>query len=378
MSEELKSFRDTFRKWIEKEIIPYHDDWEKEGMVPRELYKKAGEQGFLCPLVKEEYGGLGLDYRFSSVITEELSFAMVSGVAFWLHSDIIVPYIEHYGNETQKQKYLPGCVTGDYVTAVAMTEPGTGSDLQGITTKAILDGDHWVLNGAKTFISNGHVANLYVVVAETPTKDPNQKFKSLSLFLVEESDVGFERGRKLQKIGMKAQDTTELAFVNCRIPKDRILGEEGKGFIYLSNELAQERLCVAIMCQAMAEKCVEITTEYVKGRKAFKKRIADFQNTRFKLAECATEVRVGRAFVDQLIDTHVKDKCTTVEASMAKTWCSEMLCRVADECLQLHGGYGYMWEYTIARAYADARVQRIYAGTNEIMKEIIARDLLDR
>ena len=378
MSEELKSFRDTFRKWIEKEIIPFHDEWEKDGVVPRELYKKAGEQGFLCPLVKEEYGGLGLDYRFSSVITEELSYAMVSGVAFWLHSDIIVPYIEHYGNEVQKQKYLPGCVSGDYVTAVAMTEPGTGSDLQGISTKASLDGDHWVINGAKTFISNGHVGNLFVVVAETPAKDPNQKFKSLSLFLVEESDVGFERGRKLQKIGMKAQDTTELAFVNCRIPKGRLLGEEGKGFIYLSNELAQERLGVAIMCQAMAEKCVEITTEYVKGRKAFKKRIADFQNTRFKLAECATEVRVGRAFVDQLIDTHVKSRCSTVEASMAKTWCSEMLCRVADECLQLHGGYGYMWEYTIARAYADARVQRIYAGTNEIMKEIIARDLLDR
>ncbi|PIP94114.1 MAG: acyl-CoA dehydrogenase [Bdellovibrio sp. CG12_big_fil_rev_8_21_14_0_65_39_13] len=378
MSEELKSFRDTFKRWIEKEIIPFHEEWEKAGMVPRELYKKAGEQGFLCPLVKEEYGGLGLDYHFSAVITEELSFAMVSGVAFWLHSDIIVPYIEHYGNETQKQKYLPGCVSGDYVTAVAMTEPGTGSDLQGISTKAVLEGDHWVLNGAKTFISNGHVANLYVVVAETPAKDPNQKFKSLSLFLVEENDVGFERGRKLQKIGLKAQDTAELAFVNCRIPKDRLLGEEGKGFIYLSNELAQERLGVAIMSQAMAEKCVEITADYVKGRKAFKKRIADFQNTRFKLAECATEVKVGRAFVDRLIEIHAKEKCSTVEASMAKTWCSEMFCRVADECLQLHGGYGYMWEYTIARAYADARVQRIYAGTNEIMKEIIARDLLDK
>lgn len=378
MSEELKSFRDTFRKWIQKEILPFHEEWEKAGIVPRELYKKGGEQGFLCPLVSEKYGGLGLDYRFSAVITEELSYAMITGVAFWLHSDIIVPYIEHYGSEEQKQKYLPGCVTGDVITAVAMTEPGTGSDLQGISTKAVLDGDHWVLNGAKTFISNGHIANLYVVVAETPKKDPNQKFKSLSLFLVEESDAGFERGRKLQKIGMKAQDTAELSFTNCRIPKDRLLGEEGKGFIYLTNELAQERLGVAIMCQAMAERCIDVTKNYVKGRKAFGKRVADFQNTRFKLAECASEVKVGRAFVDRLIEIHAKEKCSTVEASMAKSWCSEMLCRVADECLQLHGGYGYMWEYEIARAYADARVQRIYAGTNEIMKEIIARDLLDK
>ena len=377
MDDELVAFRDSVRRFIESEITPFHEEWEQKGIHPRDLYLKAGEQGFLCTSVAEKYGGLGLDFRFATVIIEELAVALASGVAFFLHSDIVVPYVEHYGSEEQKQNWLPKLISGELISAIAMTEPGTGSDLQAIKTKAEKKGDHWILNGAKTFISNGHNANFIVVCAATEAQDSSQqRFNPLSLFVVEEGMPGLTRGRNLSKMGLKAQDTAELSFDNCKIPASHLLGEEGKGFIYMTNELAQERLTVAIWCVATARHCLEITLKYVKERKAFGKRIADFQNTRFKLAEMATEVELGQALIDQCIREHVKGVDTTVSASMAKYWASEMLGRVADECVQLFGGYGYMREYPVCKIFVDARVQRIFAGTSEIMKEIISRDLL--
>jgi alkylation response protein AidB-like acyl-CoA dehydrogenase len=375
VSEELKIFRDSFRKWLEAEIVPHHEEWEKAGIIPREIYRKAGSQGFLCMTLPEKYGGLGLDFRFSAVVIEELGRVRASGLLIQLHSDIIVPYIAKYGNEAQKSKWLPKLASGELISAIAMTEPGTGSDLQGISSRGVKKGDEWILNGAKTFVSNGHIADLVIVVAETEKKDPKQKFKSLSLFVVESGSEGFERGRRLEKMGLKAQDTAEMAFKDCRIPAANLLGEEGKAFTYLTAELAQERLCLAIWCVALARSCLEWTVRYTKERQAFGKPLFDFQNTRFKLAEMATEIEFGQAFVDRCIDGHVAGRNLTVEASMAKYWCSEMLGRIADEGVQLFGGYGFMLEYPISRAYMDARVQRIFAGTTEIMKEIIARSL---
>ena len=371
--ESLSAFRDSFKKFIEKEITPFHETWEKDGIVPRALWLKAGAQGFLCMCLPEAYGGLGLPFRYAAVVMEELSAAGASGVAFSLHSDIVAPYILHYGSEAQKKHWLPKLASGEVIAAIAMSEPGTGSDLQGIQTKAVLDKGTWTVNGSKTFISNGLLCDLVVVVART---EENAGAAGQSLILVDKDAPGFQRGKRLEKMGLKAQDTAEMHFEDCKVPEDNLLGTRGAGFMCLMQQLAQERLLVGIGCVAGARSALQMTTAYVKDRKAFGKPIANFQNTRFKLAEMLTEVTLGEALVDRCIGQHETDDCSAAEASMAKYWCSEMLGRVVDECVQLHGGYGYMNEYPIAKAYVDARVQRIYAGTTEIMKEIIARALI--
>ena len=375
LDDDVRAFRDSFRKFVEKEVTPFHAQWEKDGVVPRALWEKAGKQGFLCIGQAEEYGGSGLDFRFSAIVAEELARAMAHGPFFPLHSDIVCPYIEHYGSEEQKKKWLPKMAAGTCIGAIAMTEPGTGSDLQGIQTRAVEDGDHFVINGSKTFISNGILNDLCIVACRTDT-DTDSPWQSISLIVVERDTPGYVRGRQLEKIGMHAQDTTELHFEDCRVPKTNLLGERGQGFIYLMNELARERMIVAVGSVAGAHAALEITTQYCKDRKAFGKPISKLQNTRFKIAEMATEVAVAEAFSDRCIQRLLKGENLTVEASMAKYWCSEMLCRVVDMGVQLHGGYGFMNEYPISRAYIDARVQRIYAGTTEIMKEIIARAFL--
>lgn len=372
LDDELRAFQLTFRKWVDKEITPFHADWEKEGCVPRELWRKAGEQGYLCIPQAEEYGGLGLDLRYACVVMEELCRAQATGVGFSLHSDIIAPYIESFGDEEQKRRWLPKMASGELIGAIAMSEPGTGSDLQGIQTKAVLDGDEWVLNGSKTFISNGLSCDLVIVVCRT---EDTEGAHAQSLIVVEADAPGFQRGRRLEKVGLHAQDTSEMHFEDCRVPKENLLGERGAGFLYLMQKLGQERLMIAVGCVAGAKAALELTIEYAKDRKAFGRPIAHFQNTRFKLADMATEISVGEAFVDQCIRRLVAGENITVEASMAKAWTSEMLGRVVDDGLQLFGGYGYMMEYPIAKAWLDARVQRIYGGTTEIMKEIIARSL---
>lgn len=367
------AFRDTVRKFLENEAAPYHEEWEKEGQVPKSLWLKAGEQGFLCPMVSEEYGGLGADFLYSVVISEEVSRAGLTGIGWGLHTEIVAPYIEHYGSEAQKQKYLPKMVTGEMIGAIAMSEPAAGSDLQGIKTTAIKDGDEYVLNGSKTFITNGQNADVVIVVAKT---DPSKGAKGTSLFLLEAGTPGFEKGQNLKKVGMKAQDTSELFFQDVRLPKEALLGQEGMGFVYLMQELPQERLGIAINGLAMAESALEHTIAYVKERKAFGKHVAEFQNTQFKLAEMHTELEVARAYVDRCLELHLKKELDIPTAAASKYYVTDLQCKVIDECVQLHGGYGYMWEYPIARMYADARVQRIYGGTNEIMKTIISRAIL--
>lgn len=363
-------FRESVRKFLEQEAVPYHAQWEKDGQVDRALWSKAGEQGFLCPTIGEEYGGVGVDFRYNAIVDEEIARMGLSGVGFGLHSDISVPYVENYGSEYLKQKYLPRLVSGEMVSAIAMTEPGAGSDLQGIKTTAVLDGDDYVINGSKTFITNGQLADLVVVVAKT---DTNAGAKGISLLLVEASAAGFAKGNNLEKIGMKAQDTSELFFQDVRVPRENLLGVEGMGFVYLMQELPQERLSVAVNAVASAASIFEQTKTYVAERQAFGKSISQFQNTRFKLAEMDTEITVAQVFVDKCLELHVAGKLDVPTAAKAKLHTTELQCKVIDECLQLHGGFGYMWEYPVARAWADARVQRIYAGTNEIMKEIIAR-----
>ncbi|EIK98020.1 acyl-CoA dehydrogenase [Pseudomonas sp. M47T1] len=372
-SSDHELFRDSVRKFFEKEAAPFHSHWEKQGHVDRALWNKAGEAGLLCSHIPEEYGGIGADFLYSAVVIEEISRQGLSGIGFSLHSDIVAPYILHYGSEALKRKYLPRMVSGELVTAIAMTEPGAGSDLQGVKTTAVLDGDEYVLNGSKTFITNGFLADLVIVVAKT---DPRAGAKGTSLFLVEAGTPGFDKGKRLEKVGMKAQDTSELFFQNVRIPKDNLLGQAGQGFAYLMQELPQERLTVAIGAVSSAEAAVQWTLDYTRDRKAFGKAISDFQNTRFKLAEMATEVQIGRVFIDRCLELHLKGELDVPTAAMTKYWGSDLQCKVLDECVQLHGGYGFMWEYPIARAWADARVQRIYAGTNEIMKEIIARSVI--
>lgn len=372
-SEEHDIFRRNFRQFVETRVIPQQPKWREQGIVDREIWLEAGNAGFLCPWLDEESGGPGGDFLHSVVVMEELARGYESGWTASLHSDIIVPYIETFGNADQKKQWLPGCASGEVVTALAMTEPGTGSDLAAIATTAKRDGDDYVLNGAKTFISNGMSCDLVVVAARTDnSEDPH---RSLSLFLVEGDRPGFIRGRKLEKMGMESQDTAELAFDDCRIPVTNILGQEGGGFMMLMQKLQQERLTVGIMSQASAEKVLEDAIAYTQERKAFGKPISKFQNTQFKLAECATEIEIGRAFLDRLVVEHMAGKYLVKECSMAKYWLSEMQGRVADTCLQFYGGYGYMLEYPISRAFMDARVQRIYAGTNEIMKVIIARQM---
>jgi acyl-CoA dehydrogenase len=365
-------FRDNFRKWLEKEVIPFHEKWEEQQQVPKEIWRRAGELGFLCPQLPEAYGGMGADFLYNAIITEEVARVGVSGLALSLHSDIIAPYIEAFGSEEQKQKYLPKAISGECVLAIAMTEPNTGSDLAAVRTSAIRDGDHWVLNGSKTFVSNGQICDAVIVVAKT---NPEEKHGGISLFIVDAGTPGFSKGRNLKKIGMHAQDTSELHFEDCRIPASGLLGDEGAGFFYLMQKLQQERLVVAIGAVAGAEAALEGTIKYCQERTAFGKPISKFQNTQFKLAEMATEVEIARTFVDRLLREHVAGANVIKETCMAKYWTSDLLNKVVNECLQLHGGYGYMLEYPIAKAYLDARVQTIYAGTNEIMKTIIAKNM---
>ncbi|MDC7826860.1 acyl-CoA dehydrogenase family protein [Pseudomonas sp. BLCC-B13] len=371
-SSEHELFRESVRKFFEQEAVPFHAQWEKDGHIDRALWNKAGEAGMLCSHIPEEYGGMAADFLYSAVVIEEQARLGLTGVGFSLHSDIVAPYILHYGNEEQKQYYLPKLVSGELVTAIAMTEPGTGSDLQGVKTTAVLDGDEYVINGSKTFITNGWLADLVIVVAKT---DAKAGAKGISLFLVDAKTPGFSRGKRLEKVGMKAQDTSELFFQDVRIPKANLLGKEGMGFVYLMQELPQERLTVGVGAIASAEAALKWTLDYTRERKAFGRAVADFQSTRFKLAEMATEIQVGRVFVDRCLELHLNKKLDVPTAAMLKYWGTDLQCKVIDECVQLHGGYGYMWEYPIARAWADSRVQRIYAGTNEIMKEIISRAL---
>ncbi|BCJ86133.1 acyl-CoA dehydrogenase family protein [Effusibacillus dendaii] len=374
LKEEHRMFRNTLRKFLEKEAVPYFDQWEEERMIPRSFWKKMGDQGYLCPDVDEKYGGSGADWGYSVVINEELERVGSGMVGIGLHNDIVVPYLTSYGTEEQKQRWLPGCTRGDIITAIAMTEPGTGSDLANVRTTAARDGDHYVLNGQKTFITNGIQSDLVLVVVKT---DPNAvpKHKGISLIWVERDTPGFSRGRKLNKIGLHSQDTAELIFEDCRVPVSNLLGQEGQGFKYLMDKLQQERLIVAIAAQVAAEEMIKMTVEYVKTREAFGQPISKFQNTQFKIVEMATEAEVGRAFLDQLIADHMAGKEIVTRVSMAKWWITDMAKRVASQCVQLHGGYGYMEEYPIARRFRDIPVSAIYAGTNEIMKTIIAKNM---
>ncbi|MFP6708073.1 MAG: acyl-CoA dehydrogenase family protein [Alphaproteobacteria bacterium] len=365
-------FRDTVRRFVEEEISPNHAEWEKDGKISREAWLKAGELGLLCASMPEEYGGGGVDRTFSVILMEELARAGASGPGFGLHSEIVAPYINAYGSERQKRYFLPKMAKGEMIGAIAMTEPGTGSDLQGVRTTALKDGNELVINGSKTFITNGNMADVVIVVCKT---DPDAGAKGTSLVLVEAGTEGFRKGRNLEKIGLKAQDTSELFFDDVRVPMTNILGEEGKGFIYLMQELAWERLQVSVGAVANMEAALEWTIDYTKQREAFGEPIINQQNSQFKLAEVKTQVTVARTFVDKLIGLMLEDKLDAETAAMAKWWTSDLQCKMIDECLQLHGGYGYMWEFPIARAWADARVQPIYAGTNEIMKVIIGRGL---
>lgn len=366
-------YRRTVREFLEREVVPKQEQWREAGSVDRESWRAAGEAGLLCPWVEEKWEGPGGDFLHSVIVCEELTRIYESGFAIPLHSDVCVPYIHSFGSDEQRARWLPGCVSGELITAIAMTEPNTGSDLAAIKTTAKRDGDHYVLNGAKTFISNGMLCDLCIVAAKTEnSEDPH---RAVSLFVVEGDSPGFVRAKKLAKMGMASQDTAELAFEDCRVPAANRLGPEGAGFMMLMQKLQQERLVVAVMCQASAEQILADTIAYAKEREAFGRPIGKFQNTQFKLAECATEVEVGRHFLDTVIRRHAAGEYLVKECSMAKLWQSEMLGRVVDECLQFFGGYGYMLEYPISRAYMDARVQRIYAGTNEIMKVIIAKQL---
>ncbi len=370
--EEHRMFRDSFRKFCEAEIVPHHAQWEKEGMVSREVWRKAGAQGFLCPQVPEEYGGLGLrDFRYNAIVGEEITRAMASGVGFTLQNDITADYIIHYGTEEQKKKYLPKMVSGELITSIAMSEPGTGSDLQGIKTNAKPMGDHFILNGQKTFITNGILSDLCIVVARTSDV---KSHTGISLLLVERAWEGFSKGKKLDKIGMHAQDTAELFFQDVKVPREALLGgQEGTGFIHLMQQLPQERMSIAVAAIAACEQALEGTITYCKERHAFGKPIGTFQNSRFKLAEMKTETIIGRVFLNDCIMLLNAGQLTVERAAMAKWWTTELQKKLIDQCLQLHGGYGYMMEYPIAKAYIDSRAQTIYGGSTEIMKEIIGR-----
>ncbi len=372
--EDHEIFRATVRQFVDKVVRPSQPKWNEAGIVDRDAWTKAGEAGLLCPWLEPEYGGAGGDFLHSVVVLEELPKAYESGFAIGLHSDIVVPYIHEFGSEEQKKRWLPGCASGALITAIAMTEPGTGSDLAAIATRADRRGDDYVLNGAKTFISNGILCDLCIVAAKTDP-DPANAHRGISLFVVEAGTPGFVKGKKLKKMGMASQDTAELSFEDCRVPACNRLGDEGQGFFMLMKKLQQERLVVAIGAQAAAEQVLADTIRYTQERKAFGKPISKFQNTQFKLVECAAEIEVGRAFLDRLVAEHVAGKTLVKECSMAKLWQTEMSGRVIDACLQMFGGYGYMLEYPVTRAYMDARVQRIFAGTNEIMKIIIAKQM---
>ena len=368
------AFRDTVRTFCEKEIAPHHEQWEKDSIVPRELWTKAGSLGLLGFMMPEEHGGGGIshDYRFNAVLTEEVIRVGGSGVGFTIQTDLVSGYLERYATEEQKKRWYPAFCSGEMITAIAMTEPGTGSDLQGIKTTAKREGDEYVINGAKTFITNGINADWVIVVCQT---DPEAGAMGFSLIVVERGAEGFERGRNLDKMGLKAQDTAELFFDNVRVPVENLLGEEGQGFVYLMENLPQERLAISVGAAAATRKIIDMTLEYVKERKAFGKPIGSFQNTRFTLAELETEAQIAQVFVDRSIMEHNAGNLTVADAAMGKWWTTELQKRTVDECLQLHGGYGYMSEYPISKAYLDSRIQTIYGGTTEIMKEIIGRGL---
>jgi acyl-CoA dehydrogenase len=375
-SPEHDAFRDSFRRFMDKEIAPFHEAWEEQGYVDRAVWRKAGDNGFLCMTLAEEFGGAGVDKLFSVIQMEELARGGFTGIGFGLHSEIVAPYIAHYGSDAQKQKYLPKLVSGEWIGAIAMSEPAAGSDLQGLKTTAIEQPDgSYLLNGSKTFITNGWHADLVIVVAKT---DPSAGAKGTSLLLVENGMPGFQKGKRLKKLGLKAQDTSELFFDNVRVPAEHLLGGkafEGRGFICLMEQLPWERLQIAITAVAAAQAAIDWTVAYVKERKVFGQPVGNYQNTRYTLAELQTQVQVARVFVDKCCELINRNQLDTETASMAKYWCSDLQCQVMDACLQLHGGYGYMWEYPITRAFADARVQRIYGGTNEIMKEVISRGM---
>jgi acyl-CoA dehydrogenase len=371
-SEEHEMFRDQVRRLIETEIEPKIPQWNHDGMSDRESWRKLGAAGFLGPNAPEEYGGGGVDFLYDAIVIEELSRVRAHGLMMGLHSDICLPYIASYGNEAQKRRYIPGACSGDTILAIAMTEPGTGSDLAAVQTTARREGDGYVLNGSKMFISNGQICDAVIVVSKT---DPKAKpaHRGISLIIVDRDTPGFVRGRKLDKLGFKGQDTSELFFEDCRVPAANLLGQEGQGFKMLMEKLQQERLVTAIGALTSARRCLDDTVAYTRQRKAFGRPIAAFQNTQFKLAEMATEIEVGQAFVDRCMAAHVRGDDIVSEVSMAKWWVTELLKKVTSQCLQLHGGYGFMNEFPVATDYADAAVQSIYAGTNEIMKVIIAR-----
>ncbi len=371
-SEEHEIFRSTFRRYLEGEVVPHLEEWEEKREVPRSAWKRMGENGFLCPWLEEKYGGSEADFRYSVIMAEEMSHVRAMAFSTSLHSDIVVPYIHEYGTEEQKEKWLPGCTTGDIVTAIAMTEPGAGSDLQAIRTRAVNHGESYVLNGQKTFISNGHCCDLVIVVCKT---DPDAKpaHRGISLVAVEAGTPGFVKGKKLKKMGLDFQDTAELIFEDCVVPRENLIGQEGRGFVYLMAQLQQERLMVAIRVQSAAETMLEETIKYCKEREAFGRPISQFQHNTFKIVEMATEVELGRTFLNDLIADHIEGKDIVKKVSMAKWWIAEMANRLAYTCVQLHGGYGFMEEYPICKWYRDIRASTIYAGTTEIMKTVIAK-----
>ena len=372
-SPEHAEIRASFRRFLEKEVIPRHEAWEERGYVDREVWASAGANGFLCPSMPEQYGGSGADRLYSMAMMEETSKARTTGLGFSLHSEIVAPYILKYGTDEQKQRFLPRMARGEIIGAIAMSEPGVGSDLQSVKTNAVKDAEgNYVLNGAKTFITNGWNADLVIVVAKT---NPALGAKGTSLLLVERGMKGFDKGKRLKKLGLKTQDTSELFFDNVRVPASNLLDVEGQGFIYLMQELPWERMQIAIGATASAQQAIDDTFAYVRDRKVFGNSVASFQNTRFKLAEMQSQVQMARVFVDHCMGLLLAGELDAPTASMAKLNCTDMAGKVIDECLQLHGGYGFMWEYPIARAYADTRVSRIYGGTNEIMKEVIARSM---
>ncbi len=373
-SDEHEMLREQFRRFVRSEIEPKIDGWNRAGISDRESWKRCGTEGYLGANAPEEFGGSGGDFLFNAIIIEEMAYARAHGLQLSLHTDICMPYLTTYGSREQKEKYLRGAISGDIILAIAMTEPGTGSDLANVQTRAILDGDHYVLNGAKTFISNGQLSDLVIVVVKTdPDADPPHR--GISLLLVEASTPGFERGRNLEKLGLKGQDTSELFFKDCRVPAENLLGEPGQGFAMLMQKLQQERLTIAISSVASCRRSFDDTLVYVKERRAFGQPIGTFQNTQFKMAEMATQIEMGQAFVDKLLVAHVRGDDLVSEVSMAKYWLSDLQKKVSSECLQFFGGYGFMEEYPIAADYRDAAVQSIYAGTNEIMKVIIAKRL---
>ncbi|MCT8970677.1 acyl-CoA dehydrogenase family protein [Microbaculum marinisediminis] len=374
MSEDVVLLEDQSRRFFDAEMAPHYDGWIDEGIVPRWAWEKTGEAGLLCAAMPEEYGGAGGSFAHEAVITYQLGMAGLDSFGIALHNAIVAPYILHFGSEDQKKRWLPKLATGEMIGAIAMTEPGAGSDLQGVRTTARKDGNHYRISGSKTFITNGQNANLVIVVAKT---DPAAGARGTSLFVVETDAVeGFRRGRNLKKLGLKAQDTSELFFDDVRVPADALLGaEEGQGFVQLMTELPQERLLVAVQAMAMIERALEVTIAYVKERQAFGKAVMEFQNTQFALAEAKTEATIAKVFMNHCIGQLIAGRLDSTTASMAKYWLTDLQCKIVDQCLQLHGGYGYMAEYPISRMYQDARVQRIYAGTNEIMKLLIARSL---